>query len=162
MTAQRLLRLYPRAWRHRYGDEFLAVVGPGRITLQQAIDIASGAVDAWLSTDVNTATRVAAAEGGSMLRTMICRKSEVRYTTRDAVIGAIVMIVGSIVFVLLGTALKQLGLDAIGEAILSMGFMAAFMLSLPFWLMKGQPWKATALLIGTTVFLLAIGFLSNL
>ena len=28
MVAARLLRLYPRAWRDRYAEEFLAMIGP--------------------------------------------------------------------------------------------------------------------------------------
>ena len=52
MTADRLIRLYPRAWRHRYGAEFLEMIGSDALHAQQVIDIAMGAVDAWLSADV--------------------------------------------------------------------------------------------------------------
>lgn len=68
MTSDRLLRLYPRAWRERYGEEFVATVGKGRLHVQQVIDIVSGAIDAWLSAEVRNATRVAgaAATGGGI------------------------------------------------------------------------------------------------
>jgi len=46
-----LLRLYPRGWRDRYGDEFAALLadvsGP-RLRLRMAWDIARGAFDAHL------------------------------------------------------------------------------------------------------------------
>ena len=58
---ERLLRLYPRAWRERYGEEFLATVGHGALHVQQVIDIVAGAIDAWLSADVRRATRGRAA-----------------------------------------------------------------------------------------------------
>ena len=88
MTARRLLNLYPRAWRARYGDEFLETVGNGDLRLQQIVDIISSAVDAWLSADVRHATRPASAvtAGGNTMtvRAMICRTNNARYTTRDS------------------------------------------------------------------------------
>jgi len=42
MSPRTLLRLYPRAWRDRYGDEVLAIVGR-EVTLAVALDMARGA-----------------------------------------------------------------------------------------------------------------------
>ena len=56
MTANRLLQLYPRAWRERYGDEFLALVGDRPLGVTQIIDIVSAAIDAHLSSDVRAMT----------------------------------------------------------------------------------------------------------
>ena len=163
MRADRLLRLYPPAWRERYGEEFLEVVGPRRVTLQQAIDIVSGAIDAWLSTDVHTATRVAAAGGGSMVRTMVCRKSENRYSTRDSVIAAAVMLALTIAFAVSGIVAKREGWTMTATMLLNLSFVVPFTLSMPLWIMKGQPWKAKAVLIGTTLaFLVVISFLSTI
>ena len=111
MTADRLLRLYPRAWRERYGEEFLEFVGPGRLRPQQVIDIVSGAVDAHLSREVRRST--APEGGGAFMLTSLkaaCARTGPRITTRDGVIGAAVMIVASLVFVALGTVLKRQGL----------------------------------------------------
>jgi hypothetical protein len=153
MRVERLLRLYPRAWRERYGEEFLAIAGEGPLTFQQRIDIVSGAVDAWLSADVRHATRPAAAGGGTMtVRTMLCTKDEVRYTARDARIGAAVMILGSIGFALAGTALHRMGMVQAGQAVLNIGFFVALLLSMPFSVLKGQPRKAQVAMVGSTVF----------
>lgn len=43
-----LLRLYPPAWRHRYEDEFLAMLETRRVGPSIALDIARGAYDAWV------------------------------------------------------------------------------------------------------------------
>jgi hypothetical protein len=69
MKADRLLRLYPRAWRDRYADELLAMVGDRPLQLPQIIDLVSGAIDAHLSSDVRATTvsrrHAASIEGGS-------------------------------------------------------------------------------------------------
>ena len=44
----RLVRLYPRAWRARYGDEFAALIAERRPTLADRVDIVRGALDARL------------------------------------------------------------------------------------------------------------------
>ena len=160
MRAEQLLRLYPRAWRARYGEEFVAITGSGRLSVQQRIDIIYGAIDAWLSTDVRHATRaagVAASGGGNMtVRTMICGSRNARYTTRDSLIGAAVMLSLTVVLAFGGTALKRNGWLTSGEVVQSLSFFVPFMLSMPFWLTKGQPWKAQAAIVGATVALLML------
>jgi hypothetical protein len=43
-----ILRLYPRAWRERYGDELLALLAERPATLGDVVDIVGGALDARL------------------------------------------------------------------------------------------------------------------
>ena len=168
MLRDRLLRLYPRAWRERYGVEFLAIVEPGRLSVQQVIDIVSGAIDARLSSDVRratTASRVATSGGGSMnpKSLAICERKQARYTKRDALIGAGVMIAATTVLSLLGIAVRRAGWPATGEVIVSLAFSGSMTLSMPFWLMKGQPWKAQTVIVGGTLaFLILIGYLATL
>ena len=40
-----LLRLYPRAWRERYGDEIVALLGERPPTLKDQFDLIRGAID---------------------------------------------------------------------------------------------------------------------
>jgi hypothetical protein len=148
-----LLRLYPRAWRDRYGEEFLTTVGHERLHVQQVIDIVSGAIDAWLSADVRratTATRVAPSGGGPMTlkSLMVCDQKQVRYTTRDSLTGAGVLLVASVLFTLLGVAARRRGLSVTGEVLTSVAFPGSLTLSMPFWLMKEQPWKAQLVIVG--------------
>lgn len=46
MNDRWFLKLYPREWRERYGDEFSAMVGDRRLSLENSIDLISGAIDA--------------------------------------------------------------------------------------------------------------------
>jgi hypothetical protein len=50
--ARRLVRLYPRAWRDRYGEEFLALLEERPASVGDVFDVARGATDAWLRPQV--------------------------------------------------------------------------------------------------------------
>jgi hypothetical protein len=158
MTAARLIRLYPRPWRDRYGDEFLAAVGNAPLRVQQVVDIVSGAIDAWLSSDVRRATvsTGSARKGGTMMSSVpfVCRESRVRYTTRDALIGSGVMLLLVAVLVALGIAARRNGLPVTGEMLKAVATPASLLLSMPLWLLKGQPWKAQATILGAALSLL--------
>jgi hypothetical protein len=41
-----LLRLYPAAWRERYGEEFAAVLASQRVSVGLVLDVIGGAIDA--------------------------------------------------------------------------------------------------------------------
>jgi hypothetical protein len=48
----RLLHLYPRAWRDRYGDEVASVLAEHRVTYWTALDLVLGALDAHVHGDL--------------------------------------------------------------------------------------------------------------
>ena len=52
MWARRLLQLYPRAWRDRYGDEVAAVLAEHHVTSWTVFDLLLGALDAHLHRDL--------------------------------------------------------------------------------------------------------------
>jgi len=166
--AEDLVRLYPRAWRRRYGEEFLATVGGGALSVQQVIDIVSGAIDAWLSADVRGASKAYVGPTGegapmSWKSMIVCEQTQSRYSTRDGLIGAGVMLGATVVFLVLGIALRRAGLQVTGEVLKGVAFPGSLALSMPFWLMKGQPWKAQVVIVGgTLVVLTAIGYLASL
>ena len=160
MRPETLLRLYPRAWRERYGEEFLAIIGSDALGPQQVIDMVSGAIDAWLSADVRRAITPAsvARTGGGLMNVkalMACDRKQARYTTRDGLIGAGVMLGASVILVIVGIAAKRGGWPATGEALVNLSFSMSFLLSMPFWLTKGQPWKAQGVIIAVTLMLLS-------
>ena len=98
-----------------------------------------------------------------MRKFMVCEPTALRYTTRDSLIGGGVMIAGTVVSTVLGILARRNGWTVTGEVLVSIGFFASLTLSMPFWLMKGQPWKAQAVIIaGTIAFLIASGFLASL
>ena len=93
----------------------------------------------------------------------ICERNQARYTKRDALIGAGVMIAATIVLSVIGIAVRRAGWPATGEVIVSLAFSGSLTLSMPFWLMKGQPRKAQVVIVGgTLVFLILIGYLATL
>jgi hypothetical protein len=159
--AESLLRLYPPAWRARYGEEFLATAGDEALGSRQAFDIVMVAIDAWLSADVRQATRayrVAPPGGGTtMIKSMLaCGRRSGGVTPRDGLIGGGVMIVATLLFSFAGVAARRGGWSATGEMLKSLAFLGPFTLSMPFWLMKGQPWKAQAAIIGGTMLILMV------
>lgn len=59
-TARRLVRLYPRAWRERYGEEFVALLEERPASVADFLDVACGALDAWLGPQPATERRMVA------------------------------------------------------------------------------------------------------
>ena len=119
------------------------MLGTQTLSVQQVIDVVFGAVDAWLSADVRRASRAlrpaTSGEQPMTLRSMmVCDQSRLRMTRRDELIGAGVMVV------------------------LNLAFTGPLMLSMPFWLMKGQRWRAqVAITGGTLVFLTVIAVVAS-
>lgn len=56
MIAARLLRLYPKAWRQRYGEEMAALLEDRRPNLWTCLDLLRGALDAHLTYHANGGT----------------------------------------------------------------------------------------------------------
>jgi hypothetical protein len=158
--AHRLVRLYPRGWRERYEAEFLAVVGEDALSVQQVIDIVAGAIDARLSSDVRGMSRhpVATEIGGTDMVAwwQTCGRSSNRISTRDAMIGAAVVLGLSLGSAIAGVGLKRTGFPAASEFILSLGFPLSVLLSMPFTYLKGQSWRAQAVLLGPPTAILVL------
>ena len=161
MTAAQLIKLFPRAWRERYGDEFLALVGDAPLGASQVIDIVSSALDARVSRDVRGATRRRAhAEGGvsvvPTLKQVCVYDRRAVFSKRDALAGAAALIAGTLVMSGAAIALSRSGFDAFGEAVASLAFPVSTVFCLPFTWMKGQPWKAQAVVLAMPVGLIGI------
>jgi hypothetical protein len=171
---ERLLRLYPPAWRARYGEEFLETVGAGELHPQLVIDMVSGAIDAWLSADVRRALRAPREHmtetpkpGGRPMstRTLIdCGSTRSRMSTRDALLGAGAMLGLSALFAgLLLVGGRQRWSDSSMTMLQMLAFPGSLVLTMPLTFLKGQPWRAqVAITGGTLVILLVIAYLSSL
>lgn len=159
MTARHLLQLYPRAWRERYGEEFVSTVGAQPLNAQQAIDIVGGAIDAWI-TFKSVTTRLHTPGGGAVMTQQwkaICAANGVRYTKRDALISAGVMVAASLLLVAAGIYARSTGRSELGDALTSVSFPIAFMVSMPFAMLKGQPKtvQAVSLIFSTLILVIA-------
>ena len=166
-TAGQLLRLYPPAWRARYGGEFLETAGSDRLSAQQIIDITMGAIDAWLSTDVRRAAAATSATSGgqSMLAKtrsrLLCGDTRLRMTPKDGLVSAGVLLAVSFIMAFAGIWLRRSGFTTLGELSKSLSFPVSVLVSMPFGVMKGQPWRAQVFVLGITLaILIAIGFAS--
>ena len=164
MKADRLLRLYPRAWRERYGDEFLELVNDGPLNVGQLIDIVSGAIDAHLSSDVRATTVARRSEVRlegdatvlNSLKTVCYNNAYFPFSRRDAWIGAAVMVAASVVFTTAGILFDRIGYEELGDAAKSFAFPAALLLSMPVTYVKGRSWKAKCVLVGIPLAILAL------
>jgi hypothetical protein len=156
---ERLLRLYPRAWRARYEDEFRALLGDQRLHPQQVIDVVSGAIDAWLSSDVrNVVLSERATDGGgtAMTKLAMCGERNLRFTTRDSLLGAGVLIASTAVLTALALAARGQGWPVLSYVLTIFAFPGSVMLSMPFTFLKGQPWRAQVVFIGGILVVLAV------
>src|SRR5215472_16616762 len=124
MTAQQLVRLYPPAWKARYAEEFVALVGTDPLHVQQVVDIVSGAIDAWLSRD---ARRALSSESGGTMRAL------------------------SLAFLAMGVVARRAGLTLPADVVRTVAFPSAMALSMPFWLLKGQSRRVQLAVIGVTI-----------
>jgi hypothetical protein len=66
-----LLRLYPRAWRKRYGDEMASLLEERPPTARERLDLGRGAVDAWLHPPEPSRVPIVAALVGGGLWTVV-------------------------------------------------------------------------------------------
>ena len=71
-----LVRLYPRAWRQRYGGEFVALLAQQRLSPRIILDIVLGALDAHVHPQVSAA-RLELAGGGLAMTTQIARHAAI-------------------------------------------------------------------------------------
>jgi hypothetical protein len=163
VRADRLLHLYPRAWRERYGDEFLELVTDRPLNVGQVIDIVSGAIDAHLSSDIRAmASRghVTHIQGGTAvmeaLKQSCIHDRQAILSKRDAWTGAGVMVGGSILMSVLGIVLNRAGFDTFGEAVKAAAFPVSMLLSMPFTFVKGKSWKAQGVLVGIPLVIIVL------
>jgi hypothetical protein len=78
-----LLRLYPRAWRERYGDEFLALMSSHAPGPRLLIDIVAGAIDAHLQPQPHVGSaRRDIQDGGRIMKLLTLRCTDARNMSR--------------------------------------------------------------------------------
>jgi hypothetical protein len=157
MTAAQLLRLYPGEWQKRYGDEFLATVGDGSLNFRQIVDILSGAIDAWLSSEVRRNLAASTQRGEVTMHQMLktaCAHRQAQLTTREALTGAGLMLAGSFLLATFGIVTRRSGWPELGEAITSLAFPVSMTLAMWAMYLRKQPWKAQLVIVGGTLAIL--------
>ena len=155
-----LLRLYPKAWRDLYGEEFVGILSAQRVTPRLLLDIIGGAVDARLQPQVRTI------KGDVMTMGFLkrCAVGGPQLSKKEERLGAAAMIGFSLLFAGLYTWASYVYrgnemVDAFG----AMAFPAAVVATMPFTYLKGQSRTARFLTVGGLLgFLAAVAYLATL
>lgn len=106
MTLMPLLRLYPRAWRRRYGDEMAFVVSAERPTIRLALDLIAGAVDARLNPQWTPRMAADNEKGGLTMGNFLAHCQPVGISREDHIRSAAWMLGGTLAFTIVYLALK--------------------------------------------------------
>jgi hypothetical protein len=101
-----LLRLYPKAWRARYGAEFAEILEEQPASLGLVMDVIAGAVDARLSPQPHTSPQAktrsmpTTGEGETMTTESLmarCRAGGPNFSRRDGMFAGVGMLVASVI-----------------------------------------------------------------
>jgi hypothetical protein len=144
-----LIRLYPPAWRRRYGHELADLIATQPASFGMAIDLVAAAVDAWLNPQLATAATAADAKGVSKMLQLKCAGYGPNVTKADSVKAAAITIVGSLVTALayMWTTARY-GRDPYLESFVLVSWLVFFVFSQHYTTLKGRPPLVQAVLIG--------------
>lgn len=140
------LRLYPREWRARYGDELSELVGDRRLSLGSSLDLIAGAIDARFTKEKKMP---------SVLRTACLTRREPQ-TVADGFRGAGVMIGSSLIFLALGMLAKRGGYPDTAETLKGMSFPVSIVLMSHVMYQRKQSPIAKWIITGGTLALLTV------
>lgn len=124
-----LLRLYPRAWRERYGSEMRELLVAQKPTLRTFADLVAGAIDARWNPQLAPPDRSQTSKGAERM-VSVFRCSTEGVTGADQRRSAAWMVGGSAVMAVLALTLQYvLGSNSFSEGLLYAAFPASLMLS---------------------------------
>lgn len=151
-----LVRLYPRAWRQRYGPEMQELLDAEKPSLRTYADLIAGAVDARLNPQTKPAECAGRKEGNQMVNLLRCAPAGV--SVADQFRSAGWMIGGSIILTGISLILQQqIGRNAFSEGLLYSAFPASLMLSSECtYLKRYSPAARTVMSIGGAVFIIGL------
>ena len=153
-----LIRLYPPAWRRRYGRELAELISTQPASFGTAIDLIAGAVDAWLNPQSSTAATADAKGAEAMVAKMLklrCAGYGSNVAKADALKSAAVMIGGSLALVLAWTlAIARYGKNDYLVALFPVACFLPLLFSQRYGELKGHSGRVQAVLIGGPVALM--------
>lgn len=112
LTPASLIRLYPGSWRARYGDETRALLEAAPIRRRDGLDLARGALDAWLHPTTRSRVPAAAALIGGGLWTVAAAASVFQPAALDwpgyliDVVAIALIAVGALLVATIGCSLR--------------------------------------------------------
>ena len=149
----RLIKLYPPAWRRRYGRELAELISTQPASFGTAIDLIAGAVDAWLNPQSSTASTAADPKGAEP---MVTKMVQLRFagdgpnvTAADHLKAAAVTIGGTLALVLpLSWAIVRYGKDPYLLSFTTVSWLVPYLFSQRYTTLKGRSGRVQAVLIG--------------
>ena len=160
MSGRWLVRLYPRAWRERYGEEMSAMLEQMRLTPAAIIDLVAGAIDARVAPHRIPASQTASGiDKEKAMFTNIMKRCAAgpALSTRDQAIGAAVMLGSSLIFAIAYVlAARRYPGNELVDAFGIMAFPAALLLSMPFTYVSGHSRITQAIIVGVCLVILAV------
>jgi len=158
-----LLRLYPRAWRQRYGEEVAALVAAEPRSFRLTLDLIAGAIDAWMKPQWTPATSPAPASpsgGQHNMRSMFRMCSRSGFTREELAQSAGWMIGGSLGFVAIALVLQfWFGQTLLSQTLLYSSYPLALILSGQCTLLKSYSRAARWIMISAMLALMFLFFL---
>jgi hypothetical protein len=151
-----LLRLYPRAWRERYGAEMADLVASQPRTLQLAIDLVGGAIDAHWNHHAFARRMEGAAEattrGGDMVTRLMHCEPRRHLTPRETAIAASISIAGALVI----AALQIIWRDSIVAQMSLVMLPGVWLLATQPFYLRGHSTRAKLVLLGGPLLVLLL------
>jgi hypothetical protein len=90
--AAALVRLYPRQWRDRYGEEMAQMLADQPVTLRLIVDLIAGAVDARINPQLSSAARNALESNGGTAVTRILTHCQPQDITQSEYLRSVVVL----------------------------------------------------------------------
>lgn len=157
-----LLKLYPRAWRRRYGAEVAEMLAGRGFSLAVAVDLVAGAIDVRLHPSATlTAARAAVhPEDRTMLEKIARFECAATLgpdvTKADHWKAAIVTVGGTLALTLVWMAARRrVGDTAYADTLSVLAYMVPFVFSMRYTYLKNRPASVQAVFIGGLTLVLA-------
>jgi len=167
-----ILRLYPRPWRRRYGDEVAAMLERRSFSLHTAVDLIAGAIDVWLHPSATMAAATASHERENTMTNRIaglsCALTAPDVTRAEAWKAAGVTIGLTVVLSLAWMGLHvRVGDNPYTDSLSMMPIVIAYLVGMRYTYLKDRTWTVQAAFIGgfsaiVAAILLAAGWVSTL
>jgi hypothetical protein len=125
-----LVRLYPRAWRLRYEEEFLELLQAQSPSPRLWFDVVAGALDAHLYPQATFQTDVE-----DKMKSIACGEEQ-SVSLGRSVLGALSVVGLCLVGVLVGTLLTSQGWEEASELVNLLAFPLSTTLTMPLWMAK--------------------------
>lgn len=157
-----LLKLYPRAWRRRYGDELTDLIARQPFSVGAAVDIIAGAIDAWIHPQASVAPfLLSATKGEATMLTKIARFNcgyGPNVTAADQRKSVAVSLGGTVLFTMIWMWTRRgLGDNDYIESLSVLAFLVPTLFSLRYTSLKGRsPGVQIIFIAGTSLLVTAV------